>query len=159
MLVCDLMTRNVAICHRSDPLVRAAAHMAERDCSWVPVLDDGDRLLGGVDHRSVCGAVATAEGDVSGLTVESVMHPVPSVHRAATLTDAGKAMRSAHRSVVAVLDSHKRLVGVLSLSDLAREAWSSDTADEEHLNTTDIAYLLAVLARERHPLDLEAAIG
>ncbi len=159
MLVADLMTRNVAICHSGDPLLRAARHIQERDCSWVPVVDDGHRVLGGVDDRTVCVSIARTGGDISAVTVNSVMHEVPQVTRGSSLTDVGKAMRGAHRPVVAVVDANKRLVGVLSLSDLAREAWSSDTADEEHLNTTDIAYLLAVLARERHPLDMEESIG
>jgi CBS domain-containing protein len=156
MRVEDLMTRNVAICHTGEPLLRAVEHMKERDTGWIPVVDDERRPVGVVTDRAV--AYAALDSLVpADRTVDEVMLAPVVVEAHMSLTEASTAMKEGRRRRLVVVDQDARLVGVLSLSDLARQTWGTED-DPTALNTTDVAFLLASLARPRHPLDLEASV-
>ncbi len=125
--VSELMTENVQ-CVRSNELLNVAAKiMWERDCGIVPVLDQAsERVLGVITDRDICMAAWSRDCPPSALLVSSAMSrdlhycsPADDIHSAEAL------MRSRQVRRLPVLDSAKRLVGILSLADIARDARAS----------------------------------
>ncbi|MCB9896178.1 MAG: CBS domain-containing protein [Planctomycetes bacterium] len=49
----EVMSRNVETCRESDPVVRAARIMRERNIGFLPVLDASSRLLGAITDRDL----------------------------------------------------------------------------------------------------------
>lgn len=121
-----IMTRNVHTCSADDPLDRAARIMWDADCGSVPVLDSDGKLLGIVTDRDVCMAAYTRGMPISGATVGSVMS-TPCHHCAPTdsIERVGEIMREHRIRRVPVADSDGRLLGLVSLADLAHQVHAS----------------------------------
>jgi len=119
MRIGDLMTREVETIDPSATLEEAASKMKALDVGMLPVCN-GDRLVGAITDRDIT-VRATANGYVPGMTeVREVMTPDAvyceigdDVRRAAGLMEAHQIRR------LPVLDGDRKLVGVVSLGDLA----------------------------------------
>jgi len=120
----DLMTRNVVSVRAGEPLSSAAKLLWDYDCGVVPVLEDvGDRVIGMVTDRDICMAtwsrnlapsmISTAEVMSRGLVYCS---PTDDIESAEGI------MRSRKVRRLPVVDSAGKLVGILSLTDIARVA-------------------------------------
>jgi CBS-domain-containing membrane protein len=119
MLVEDLMTREVESCRPTDTLADAAAVMWRRDCGAVPVLDDDGGVAGVITDRDICMALATRHAYASDLRVEEVMaRDVVSCTPEDDAEEALEVMRQRQLRRLPVLDSHGRLVGILSVADV-----------------------------------------
>jgi len=120
----DLMTPNVTTVHASDPLSVVAKLLWDCDCGAIPVLEDGgERVVGMITDRDICMAtwsrnlapsqIATSDAMSQGLVYCS---PTDSIESAEGL------MRSRKVRRLPVLDSQRKLVGILSVTDIARVA-------------------------------------
>lgn len=120
----DLMTRNVVSVRASEPLSTAAKLLWDYDCGVIPVLEDvGERVVGMVTDRDICMAtwsrnlapsqIFTAEAMSQGLVYCS---PTDSIEAAESI------MRSRKVRRLPVLDAGGRIVGILSVTDIARVA-------------------------------------
>ena len=94
--------------------------MWESDVGFIPVVDDDQRLTGVVTDRDICMAASLSGKRLSELSVADTMsmkliaaRPDDSIERAA------RTMRANQIRRLPVIDDGK-LVGVLSLNDLAR---------------------------------------
>jgi CBS domain-containing protein len=95
--------------------------MWECDCGVVPIVDEAGRVAGIVTDRDITMAAYFQGRPLSQITITSVMSPdVCTCSPAADLSDAERLMqeRQIHRVPVVSEDAH--LVGILSLSDVAR---------------------------------------
>ena len=121
MKIKDVMTRGVEVVRPDASLKDAALKMKTLDVGPLPVVD-GDRLVGFVTDRDIV-IRGTAEGrDPATTRVREVM--TDEVHLCYEDDDVTKAVRlmEAHNiRRVPVLDREQRLVGILSLGDLANE--------------------------------------
>jgi CBS domain-containing protein len=116
----EIMTREVEIVHPDDSLQTAAQKMRYRDVGFLPVCD-GDRLIGVLTDRDIA-LRATAEGvDPSkSLSKEWVTNPVVYCFEDQDVDEAAQLMREHQiRRLVILGRDDKRLVGVVSLGDLA----------------------------------------
>jgi CBS domain-containing protein len=123
MNVFEVMTRRVFSVHHGETLANAAAVMWDRDVGCVPVLDDDGCLVGMLTDRDICMAALTRGARLDEIEVASVMSR--RVHTCApeqTLAEAGEVMRLDRIRRAPVVDGDGRLIGLLSLGDLAREA-------------------------------------
>jgi CBS domain-containing protein len=118
----SIMTRNVVSCSGNDTLHRAAQIMWDRDCGAVPVVDAEGRAVGLVTDRDLCMAAYTRGRPLSAISVSSLLSGKLHTCAAATsLDDAVSRMRTERvRRLVVVDPRDQRLVGMLSLADLAR---------------------------------------
>jgi CBS domain-containing protein len=113
------LMRAVQPCAPSDNLSRAAQLMWELDCGFVPVCDRGGHLVGVVTDRDICMATYTRGQLLADIPVWSTMSTqVTFATPETTLSDVLALMRQAQVRRVPIVDSG-RLVGVLSLSDIA----------------------------------------
>ncbi len=119
MKVAEVMTRSVDVAHADARLLEAAERMRQLDSGVLPVVD-GDRLVGMVTDRDIT-VRATAEGrDPVTTKVSEVMTPeVVFTYDDEDVKDAAKLMQERQVRRLVVLDREKKLVGIVSLGDLA----------------------------------------
>jgi CBS domain-containing protein len=122
MRVSELMTKQVASIRCNEPCAAAAKLMWDCDCGAVPVTDEaGERVLGMITDRDICMAAWSRDCAPSAIRARDVMSrdlyacsPGDGVALAENL------MRSHQVRRIPVLDDERRLVGILSLADIAR---------------------------------------
>lgn len=120
--VAEVMTRGVRSMAPHDTLQFAAQAMDELNVGAIPVCD-GERVVGLVTDRDIV-VRAIAQGlQVEHTSLGDVMSaPVRCCHEDDTLADATELMSSVQLRRVPVLDREGRLVGMLSLGDVAAKA-------------------------------------
>jgi CBS domain-containing protein len=127
MLVKQAMSGEVKIA-KSDQTIRDAARMmAELDCGCLPVRE-GDRLVGMITDRDIA-VRAVAEGKSLKTPIRDVMtREVKYCFEEAELDEIAQNMSDIKVRRLPVLDSNKRLVGILSLGDIALTEGASTAA-------------------------------
>jgi CBS domain-containing protein len=120
MLVTNIMTRGVQCAHPDMTIREAAEVMKDFDVGVLPVCDDDDRLVGMLTDRDIA-VRAVAEGkDPRTTRASDIMTPeVVYCFEEQDVVDAAKLMEAKQIRRLVVLNSDKRLVGILSLCDLA----------------------------------------
>jgi CBS domain-containing protein len=121
MQISEIMSRDVVIVSPSDSLQMVAQKMAEIDSGIMPV-GEKDRLVGIVTDRDIV-LRAVAKGKTPGKsTARDVMSPdIKYCYEDETLEDAARNMSTLQVKRLPVLNREKRLVGIVSLGDLAME--------------------------------------
>jgi CBS domain-containing protein len=118
----DIMTRNPE-CVRSDSTLQEAARkMRDLEVGPLPVCGDDNRLAGMITDRDIT-VRAVAEGKDPKMTpVRQVMtEEIAFVFEDQDIDDAASMMQERQVRRLAVLNRDKRLVGIVSLGDLATE--------------------------------------
>jgi CBS domain-containing protein len=123
MKVGDLMTREVRTCVDTDSINDAARIMWERDCGCVPVVEGAGTVVGMITDRDICMAAYTRGERLAQMNVGSVAsRHVVTVREDEGLQRAEELMRDAQVRRLPVVESGGRLIGILSISDLARRS-------------------------------------
>jgi len=121
MKVQDLMTTDVGTCRAFDGAHRGAQIMWERDCGAVPVLDQEGRVVAMLTDRDLCMAAMTQARALSEIRVSSAMSRNLWACRSEDDLSQAEAVMRAHKvRRLPVGDAEGKLLGILSLSDLAR---------------------------------------
>jgi CBS domain-containing protein len=159
MKVEQLMSRTVKTCRATETLNRAAQLMWENDCGCIPVVDDDGRAVGIVTDRDVCMAAYTQGGQLDALPVATAMaRDLRSCHATDTIVEAESIMRAAQVRRLPVVDAGGRLVGLLSLNDIAREvARQRGTKRKPAVGNEELAMTLAAICTPREHRDVETA--
>jgi len=119
MLVRDIMTRAVKTIPADATLREAARLMAAQDCGILPVAK-GDRLVGMLTDRDIALRAVAQNKDPDTCTVQAVMTgDVKYLFEDETTEDLVRNMSDLQIRRLPVLDRDKRLVGIVSLGDLA----------------------------------------
>ena len=118
MQVQEIMTRDVSIVSPDDTLKTAATRMSQLDVGALPV-SDGDRLTGMITDRDIA-IRGIAEGMGPSAVVREVMTPdVKYCFADQEVEEVAENMAELQLRRLPVLDRDKRLVGILSLCDIA----------------------------------------
>jgi len=123
MKVKELMSVDVKSCREDSDLATATKIMWDADCGIVPVVNDDRQVVGVITDRDICVAAATRSMDPGALKVRDVMSRT--VATCADTDDARVALGTLKDRRVRrlpVVDRQRRLVGVISLNDLAIRA-------------------------------------
>ncbi len=129
MKVENLMTTDVGACRPFDTTDRSARIMWERDCGAVPVVDQEGRAIAMLTDRDICMAALTQGRPLEEMHVSSAMsRKLWSCRPQDDVKEAEKTMRAHQVRRLPVLDADGKVVGLLSISDLARAAVSSKTS-------------------------------
>lgn len=126
----DVMTRRVEVVRPDATLQEAAQKMKELDVGPIPVCD-GDRLQGMLTDRDIT-IRAIADGkDPTRTRVSEVMTPdVVYCFEDQEVAEASRLMQEHQIRRLIVLNREKRLVGIVSLGDLATEPGAQDEASD-----------------------------
>ena len=116
----EIMTRDVEVIHPHDSLQTAAQKMRDRDIGFLPVCD-GDRLVGVVSDRDIIVRVI-AEGMDPKAMIERDLVTAPVIYcfEDQDVDEAARIMQENQIRRLVILNRDKRLVGIVSLGDLAR---------------------------------------
>ena len=119
----DVMTHEVRWANPSTPLSKVVDLMREVDCGLIPIVDHKRELAGVVTDRDIVIRGLSGGSDFTVLKAEDVMTPqVHSVSDDTALEQVMKAMGEWKVRRVPVVDQSQRLVGMISMSDLAMRA-------------------------------------
>jgi CBS domain-containing protein len=129
MKVKDVMHRGSIVVEPTTPIIEVAKRMRDVDVGAIPVTTDG-HLVGIVTDRDITCRALARDSNVAKVTAEEVMtrdvaycSPEDDVDLAIEIME----RRSVRRLPVA--DSHRALVGMLSLGDISHKV-GEDTAGE-----------------------------
>ncbi len=119
MLVKDMMTRDPQTIAPDATLQQAAEKMKKLDVGVLPVCD-GDRLVGMVTDRDlairgVAACCDPADTRVSAVMTEDALH----CYEDDDVQDAVQTMEDAQIRRIAVFNRNERLIGIVSLGDIA----------------------------------------
>ncbi len=157
----QLMTRDVKVCTQTDTLNRAAQLMWDSDCGCVPVIAaNGDgKIIGVVTDRDIAMAAYTQGKPLWAIPVSTAMaQKVIACHANDGITQAEALMRDNRVRRLPVLDQNERLVGILSLNDVAREAQREASAGRRAEVTGEgVSETLASVCEPRAPRQLAVA--
>ncbi len=127
MLVTNVMTRGAECVRPTDSLQQAAQKMKSLDVGPLPVCGDNDRLVGMITDRDITVRAVAEACDPKTTTVREIMTPdVVYCYEDQDVQDAARLMKENQVRRLVVLNRDKRLVGIVSLGDLAVE-----TGDEK----------------------------
>lgn len=155
MSVAELMTQSPSTVAPEDTLATAASRMWEGDCGAIPVVDPEGTPLAMLTDRDVCMATWSRSCAPELIRVADVMSPRVIVCRASdTVEIAQSAMRMAQVRRLPVVDEHGRIVGVISLADMARAHEHADRQKRER-DAEGLASTLASICR-RTPESVQA---
>ncbi len=124
----EVMTRNVKALRREHTLRDAAQIMRDESCGIVPVVDENMRLLGVLTDRDIVMRGYKEERPFSQIRVAELMtDDVECVTAEEPLTDVIELMGSKQVRRVPVVDRHDRLIGIISMGDVANRADDDET--------------------------------
>ncbi|MFK0687617.1 CBS domain-containing protein [Mesorhizobium sp. IMUNJ 23033] len=128
MRVSEVMTRDVRVANANETIQEAARIMAEIDAGLVPV-GDNDRLVGMLSDRDIA-IRAVAEGKGPDTKVGDVMtNDVRYCFEDEDTADVCRNLGDQQIRRIPVLNRDKRLVGIVSLGDLAITDGSGSTGE------------------------------
>jgi CBS domain-containing protein len=125
MKVSEVMNRDIATISSDANLVEAATAMRARNIGFLPVMEGG-KVVGVLTDRDIVVRSIYEDQSPSSTKVHEVMTATSIwCYEEDVLTDAAKLLSGHHIRRLLVFDRDKKLVGLLSLDDLAAKM-SSD---------------------------------
>jgi CBS domain-containing protein len=129
MKVREAMTRDVRLVKPEQTIREAANLMAELDIGALPV-EENDRLVGMITDRDIA-VRAVAEGRGPDTRVSEVMsREIKYCYEDQSIDEVTQNMGELRIRRLPVLTREKRLIGILSLGDLAIDETAQDEAGE-----------------------------
>jgi CBS domain-containing protein len=120
MQICDVMTRDVECAEPDDTIARAAERMREMNIGSLPVCGDEGKLVGIVTDRDIIIRAIADGSDPLTVHVGDVMtSDIVYCFEDQPISDAIRLMEDEQIRRLAVLDRDRRLVGIVSVGDLA----------------------------------------
>jgi len=140
--VAEVMTRGVRSMSPQDPVVMAAQAMDELNVGVIPVCE-GEKVVGMVTDRDIVVRGVAQAADTKTMKLADVMSTnVRCVHEDDDIDDVLSQMANAQIRRLPVVDKDEKLVGIVSLGDIA----AKDPEDEE-----DIAMSLGDISTPAEP--------
>jgi CBS domain-containing protein len=120
MKVAEVMTRQVELAKPDDTIQQAAQKMARLDVGVLPVAE-GDRLVGMITDRDIA-IRAVGEGKGPNTRVSEIMtREVKYCYEDEDVEEVARNMAQLQVRRLPVVTRDKRLVGIVSLADIARK--------------------------------------
>jgi CBS domain-containing protein len=117
--VADVMTRDVRTMRPGDSVVDAARCMDELNVGVIPVCE-GDKLVGMVTDRDIVVRGVAQQGELKNLKLADVMSGhVRCAHEEDDVDQVLSEMADAQIRRMAVVDGNQKLVGIVTLGDIA----------------------------------------
>jgi CBS domain-containing protein len=159
------MNSNVKACRAEDPLNMAAQMMWDNACGSMPVVDEQFRPIGFLTDRDICMAAYTQGKSLTEIAAASAMaRKVFSCSLEDDVDQAAHIMQQSGVRRLPVVGADGRLVGILSLDDLAVESTrtlrgTTDCALAALVGRTFIAVSSSRARRRAQRLEVSGASG
>lgn len=139
MRVQDVMVGTPAYCGANTNLGAAIEMLWNRNCGFLPVVDEEEKVIGVVTDRDLCIAMGTRNKLAGELTVGEVLSPQlfyckpeDEIHAALRIMGDKKVRR------LPVVDNNRKLRGILALDDVVMHAQTSRAGKFPELTAEDI---------------------
>ena len=139
MKVKEIMTADVKVCSPTSSLADAAGLMWENDCGIVPVVTEGEKVVGLITDRDICMAACTQGRNLSNIAIEEIFsgkvfacEPDDDIHVAL------KTMRENKVHRLPVVDSNGKLDGILSMNDIVLKAQEASGKTQPELSYAEV---------------------
>jgi len=127
----EVMTPYVECLSPADNLVHAAKRMRDLNVGSMPVCGENDRVAGIITDRDITVRATAACCDPGDTRVKDVMTPeITTCFEEDTIDKAVSLMEKKQIRRLAILNHAKRLVGIVSLGDLAVRSGDSELSGE-----------------------------
>lgn len=152
MTVVKLMSIDPASHRAHETLADAARDMWDCDCGCIPIVDDDQRVIGMITDRDICMAALFQGRPIQQISIGEVMSRVAITCRSDdSIQQAETMMREARVRRLPVTDDTGRLIGVISLNDIALEAESERSSRTPQVTLNDVALTLSAVCHQRNP--------
>jgi CBS domain-containing protein len=147
MRVERLMTKEVRSCGPDDTLEYAAQLMWDHDCGSLPVCSGGtSSTVGMITDRDIAMCAMFHSRPLRDLSVSEAMARNPRTCRPTdSIKDAERIMREARIRRLPVVDANGRLMGMLTLADLACEAAREHAERAPEISEAEVGDTLAAI--------------
>jgi len=150
MKISQVMTDDVKSCRERDFLSRAARVMWDNDCGCLPVIDAEGKIAGIITDRDITMAAYTQGLPLHAIRVESAMaRTVVTCSSDDDLQTVEELMRQNQVRRVPILDQSGKLVGIVSLNDLALAAQQPRKEEIAGITNGEISQTLEAISRPR----------
>jgi CBS domain-containing protein len=152
MKVESLMTKQVATCRADQSASEAAQIMWDRDCGFVPVVDDAQhgQVIGLVTDRDLCMAAFMRGRALAEIRIGDVMSTGISACKAGDdIASVEGMMRRAQVHRLPVVDDAGHLLGVISLADIACESARKSGGAKSGISASEVGETLAAIHQPR----------
>jgi CBS domain-containing protein len=157
MKIEQLMTKVTRTCRSDQSLSEVAHTMWVHDCGCLPVTaeDGSERLLGIITDRDICMVICSGKEPPGGFCAADAMTElVRACNPGDPVSEAIAIMGEARVRRLPVVDDSDRVIGLLSLADLALEAARQATMEKPVISMSEVGALLAAICQPRHVLTL-----
>ena len=151
----ELMQRSVVSVKPDDSLEHAARMLRDRACGCAVVVDPQSRPIGIVTDRDICLAALRSGESLDSIPASAAMSSQVWSCRIHDQVESAERTMATHRvRRLPVIDKESKLVGILSLDDLAVEACREEHWTAPPISFAAVGRTLGSIARHRE-LDLE----
>jgi CBS domain-containing protein len=152
MKVEQAMAKDVKTCRPHDSLQAAAQIMWDSDCGCVPVVNEDRRLVSIITDRDISMAACLQNRPLREIPISQVMSKsLWTVSPGDPVQEALRTMQEKKVRRLPVVDGQDRLVGLLSLNDLARQAARERRKKEPEVTDAEVGETLAALCEPHAP--------
>jgi CBS-domain-containing membrane protein len=157
MKVKEVMTPNAQAIWITGSLADAAKMMWENDCGVLPIIKDGQKVVGVITDRDICMATAIRDRNPSSISVEEVMTgKVYGVDLDESVERALQTMQEHHVRRLPVIDPEGELKGILSMNDVLLHAVAKGT-EGEVINYAEVVKTFQTICQHPVPAVTKAA--
>ena len=154
MKVKEIMTPNAKAIWLTESLADAAKLMWENDCGVLPIIKDGQKVIGMITDRDICMAVAMRDTHPSSVSVEEVMTgQVFSVNPEDDVEQALQAMQEHKVRRLPVVNREGELEGILSMNNIVLNAKNAKGALSNSLNYGDVLKTYQAICEHPPPVE------
>lgn len=156
MKVKEVMTPDVKAIWSTESLADAAREMWEHDCGVLPIIKDGQKVVGMITDRDICMATAMRDRTPSQISVEEVMNSmIYSATPEDEITHALETMREHKVRRLPVLNPEGKLEGIVSMNDIVLKAKSRNGKKAE-IDYADVVKTYQAICEHPVPMVQEA---
>ena len=131
MLIANAMTRGVECVRPGDSIAHAAKRMADLNVGSLPVCGDNDKLVGMITDRDITIRATAGSCQPDNTFVRDIMTPeIFCCFEDQDVDEAAQMMEERQVRRLVVLNNDNRLVGILSLGDVAVKAHNDRLSGE-----------------------------
>lgn len=151
MKVSELMASPVHVCGVYENLNEAVRRMWEEDCGCLPVVNGSDEVVGMLTDRDACMAAYTQGRLLRDIPVSSAMSGHVQTCRDEDTVETAEALMKEHQiRRLPVLGKDGRLVGVISLGDIALEFKLEQKTKKRKVDAKQVAETLAAICAHQN---------
>jgi len=152
MIVRDLMTKKFEFCTFEDTAAVAGNIMKAKNCGFIPIVRDKKSLIleGVLTDRDLALYLTSSNRLAKDVKLrEFATTDLKTVKPGDNISQVKARMEEAHIHRVPVVDESGKLLGIISLKNLAEEAWKERAKDNPEFTEKGLAEIIESIALSR----------